>query len=629
MQDAQTLYQQQGVFDILELIQRIGYSLHPSDLFACVQVSRHWNNSLIPLLWETIDDSELSWPRIIRQYEEDIQQDQDNKNYIRQAFVKNGCHIRHLWLHWRTTLDAACIGSHCSNLRSLHTGYIRHSQIQQPEHEWMEDLDREEQDEMIALRWALAMEDLSSSPFPTRREPFGRTLAQQEQDWSTSKHFWTFVRNNYQLQSLCLNKSLEEFMENVSVPYLVDTLASLKNLAMLENNYVAIDLDHIFGRLLALEKYSTTFSPSGSGTSTQPSLQLRDAAFLDVCAYRELLRILSHAPNLESLHVGAVAALGAVTPTEVAVIMNQSPSRVTSLKLGVRSHMLDIALDPVFAYMPHLTSFTTIQLVPSISQTLSTFCSNLETVHELNKGSLSAGLGHAVQLGTSALGLLLKNCPSLKKFDGIRHVLSGSIWEEAWVCQGLTFLRCQIKGVQRLSSQDQERYNAIAIRTGDETLSEDDSRLVQLHTASLEQQKKIYRKLATLTQLRVLDLGAEYRRLHRDFQMSDEEYLTVNGPFSGTLELTLESGLGQLETLKALQVFGFESVDHRTGQAELEWMAREWTRLNEMRGLHDNFPTRNEYERRKAELRERFEALRPDVKHQGIDYGYGNGAGRL
>ncbi|KAF8946970.1 hypothetical protein BGZ47_010728 [Haplosporangium gracile] len=615
MQDAQTPYQQQGVFDILELIQRVGNSLHSSDLFACVQVSWHWNNSLIPLLWEKIDDSELSWPRIIRQHEEETQQGQDNTNYIRQVFVKNGSHIRHLRLHWRTTLDAACIGNHCSNLRSLHIGYIRHSQIQQPEYEWMEDLDRDEQDEMIALRWKLAMKDLSSSPFPTRREPFGRTLTQQEQDWSTSKHFWTFVRNNYQLQSLRLHNSLGEFMEDVSMPYLVDTLASLKNLAMLENNYVAIDLDHIFGRLFALEKYSTTLSPSGSGTSTQPSLQLRDAAFLGVCAYRELLRILSHAPNLESLSVGTVAALDAVTPTKAAVIMDHAPSRVTSLKLGVRGHMLDIPLDQVFAWMPHLTSFTTTQLVPSISQTLSTFCSNIETVHEVNKGSLSAGLGHAVQLDTSALGLLLKNCPTLKKFDGIRHVLSGLIWEEPWVCQGLTFLRCQIKGVQRLSPQDQERYAAIAIRTGDEALSEDDNRLVHLHTASLEQQKKIYGKLATLTQLRVLDLGAEYRQLHRELHMSDEEYLTANELFSGTLELTLKSGLKQLEALKALQVFGFESVDHRIGHAELEWMAREWTRLEEMRGLHDKFPAKTEYERRKIELRKRLKELRSDVKH--------------
>lgn len=493
----------------------------------------------------------------------------------------------------------------------------------------MEDLDREEQDEMIALRWELAMEDPSVCPFPTRREPFGRTLAQQELDWSTSKHFWTFIRNNGQLQSLYLHKSLGEFMEDVSLPYLVDTLASLKDLALLENNYVALDLDHIFGRLLALENYSTSFPPSGSSASIQPSLQLRDARFFDVCTYRELLQILSHAPNLESLSVGAVSVFGGVTPTEAAMIMDNTPSRVKSLKLGAHRNMLDITLDRVFALMPHLISFTTAQLVPSIAQALSTFCTNLESVHVPYKGSLFTGLGHGVQLATPALDLLLKNCPTLKKFDGIRYVLSGSIWEEPWVCQGLTFLRCQVKGVQRLSSQDQERYNVIATRTEDISLSEDDIRLEQLHTTSLQQQKKIYRKLATLTQLHVLDLGGEYRRLHRDVQMSDEEYLTVNGPFPGTLELTLESGLGQLETLKAVQVFGFEGVDHRIGQAELEWMARKWTGLEEMRGLHDNFPARIEYERRKNELREYFEVLRPDVKHQGVDYGYGHSAGWL
>lgn len=620
MQDAQATHDQQAVFNILELFQRIGNYLNPSDLFACVRVSHYWYNGLISLLWETIDDSELSWPRIIRQYEEDTQQ--DHNSYIRLAFVKFGSHIRHLRLHWRTTLDAVCIGNNCCDLRSLHIGYIRHSRIQQPEHYWMTDLDREEQDEMITLRWELTMEDLTPSPFPTRRQSMGRTLAQQELDWSTSKHFWTFLRNNHQLQSLCLHKSLEEFMEDVSMPYLIDTLSSLKDLAVLENNYVAIDLDHVFSRFLALVKYSTTFSPSGSGgTLIQPSQQLREARFLGICTYRELLRILSHAPNLESLSVSGVSGLSLVTPTEAAVIMDNTPSRVTSFKLGARSHMLDIALDQVFAWMPHLTTFTTIHLVPSIAQTLSTFCTNLETVHEPCKRSI----GHPAQLSTLAISLLLKNCPTLKKFDGIRHVLSGEIWEEPWVCQGLTFLRCQVRDVQRLSHQDQERYDIIAARTGEFILSEEDSRLVHLHAISLEQQRKIYRKLATQTQLRVLDLGAEYRRLHRELQMSGEEYLSVNGPpISGTLELALESGFGQLGTLRNLQVFGFEGVDHRIGQAELEWMAREWTQLKEMRGLHDNFPSRIGYEHRKAELRERFEVLRPDVKHQGVDYGYGN-----
>ncbi|KAG9062335.1 hypothetical protein KI688_005250 [Linnemannia hyalina] len=489
--------------------------------------------------------------------------------------------------------------------------------IQEPEYEWIEDLDRQEQDEMIALRWELAMEDLSVCPFPTRKEPFGRTLAQQELDWSTSKHFWTFIRNNRQLQSLYLHKSLGEFMEDVPLPYLVDTLASLKDLALLENNYVAIDLDHIFGRLLGLEQYSTAFSPSGSGASIQPSLRLRDAKFLDVCTYRELLWILNHAPNLESLSFGAVSVLGTVTPTEAAVIMDNTLSRVTSLQLGVRTHMLDVALDQVFALMPNLTSFTTTQLVPSIAQALSTFCTNLETVHEPYKGSLSTGL-------SQALDWLLKNCPTLTKFDGVRHVLSGSIWEEPWVCQELTFLRCQVKGVQRLSSQDQERYSVIVCGS----LSEDDVRLLQLRRTSLQQQKKIYRKLATLTQLRVLDLGLEYRRLYRGLQMSDEQYLTVDGLFPDTLELTLESGLGKLETLKALQVFGFEGVDHRIGLTELEWMAKKWTGLEEMRGLH-KFSARIEYKRRKDELRNHFEGLRPDVKHQGADYGYDNGAGWL
>ncbi|KAG0273197.1 hypothetical protein BGZ95_010983 [Linnemannia exigua] len=634
MQDAQTPPCQQDVFGILELIQRIGSYLHPSDLFSCVQVSRHWNSSLIPILWETIDDSMLSWQKAVRQQEDDMRLGgHGSQNSIRNLFVKHGCHIRHLRLHWRTTLDAACSGMHCSGLRSLRIGRIRHPQIQQPEHDWMADLDRQEQDEMTTLRWEIAMSDIStvasSLPFPTRKAALGRTLAQQELDWSTSKHFWTFLRNNRQLKSLCLNKSLDEFLEDVSVPYLVDTLASLKDLSELENNYIAIDLDQILGRVSNLKRYNSMFSPTGSGVSNQTSLQLRSAGFLGVCAYREFLRILSRAPNLEFLSVGGVSVIGGVDSTDAANIMNDRPSQLATLRLGFHSKtLLDVHMNDVFSWIPHLTTLTITQLVPSTAQSLSTFCTNLETVYEPHKGALSASPGQLTPMATPALDLLLMNCPTLKKFDGIRHVLSGQIWEEPWVCQGLNFLRCRVRGVQRLSPQEQERYSVID-STGDRTLlSEDDSRLVVSHTVSMEQQKKIYERLATLTKLCVVDLGAEYRRLHRDYEMAFDEYLHVNRPAHDTLELTLESGLGLLGNLKGLQVFGFEGMDHRIGQNELQWMALEWPQLQVMRGFHDAFPPRIDYERRKAELREMFAMLRPDVKHQGVERGYSTHAGR-
>ncbi|KAF9121824.1 hypothetical protein BGW39_010231 [Mortierella sp. 14UC] len=631
MQDAQTLPRQQDVFSIPELIQRIASFLHPPELLSCVQVSQHWNIYLIPLLWETIDDSTLSWPTVVRQHEEDIQLGHhDSNNSIRNAFVKHGSHIRHLRLHWRTTLDAVCIGNHCSGLRSFHIGRIRHSQIQQSEHDWMEDMDKEEQDEMTALRWELAMSDISitaySPAFLTRKPAFGRTLAQQELDWSTSKHFWIFLRNNHQLKNLCLDKSLGEFMEDVSLPYLVDTLASLKNLSALENNYIFIDLDQVLDRLSKLERYNTAFSPSGCGVTNRPSSQLRSAGFLGVCVHRELLGILSRAPNLESLTLGGVSGVGGVTSTDAATIMNDTPSRLATLRLALRNRdLLDVNLNEVFSWMPHLTTLTVTQLIPSMAQSLSTFCSNLETVYEPHKGTLSAPRSQQTPMATSALDLLLKNCPTLKKFDGIQHVLSGWIWEEPWVCQGLTFLRCRVRGVQRLSPQEQERYDAIVSPGDGAPFSEDFNRLAVLKMASMEQQKKIYGRLATLTKLCVVDLGAEYRWLNRGFDMSFDEYLVINGPAQDTLELTLESGLGLLETLKGLQVFGFEGMGHRIGQDELRWMAGQWPQLQVMRGLHDSFPARIDYERRKVGLREFFEMLRPDVKHQGVaEAGYAN-----
>ncbi|KAF9093347.1 hypothetical protein BGX23_003419 [Mortierella sp. AD031] len=384
-------------------------------------------------------------------------------------------------------------------------------------------------------------------------------------------------------------------MEDVSPLYIVDTLASLKDLSALENTYLPID------RILGLESYTTSFALSESNTSTQTSPRLRHAGFKDINAYRDLLLLLRHAPNLESLHLGGIAGLGSVTPAEAAVIIGDTPSRLTVFRLDMRGHSYDFNMDRVFSWMPHLTTMTTHQLLPSMARSLSTFCTSLETVCEPHKAPIFGTREQATPPTTPALDLLLKHCPTLKKFDGIRHALSGQIWEEPWACQGLRYLRCRILGVQRLSCRDQQRYDAmVCAESGIQSEDEDDSRVAGLHRDSVEQQKIIYGRLATLTKLCVLDLGAD--------------------PASDTLELTLESGLGLLGALKELKVFGFEGVDHRIEERELRWMASSWPRLKVMRGLHSVKLTRvkSRPDDETTYLRRYIQKLRPRVKHKKV-----------
>ncbi|KAK3841578.1 MAG: hypothetical protein J3R72DRAFT_422014 [Linnemannia gamsii] len=124
-----------------------------------------------------------------------------------------------------------------------------------------------------------------------------------------------------------------------------------------------------------------------------------------------------------------------------------------------------------------------------------------------------------------------------------------------------------------------------------------------------QQRIRVYEQLTKLVKLKELVIGYENRTpvfpLDRRFGADGQEYLCHGGPIFDTLELSLESGLEQLSTLKDLEVFGFECANHRIGKRGLEWMARAWPQL------------RMEYDCHKDELREYFQALQPDVVHEG------------
>lgn len=121
------------------------------------------------------------------------------------------------------------------------------------------------------------------------------------------------------------------------------------------------------------------------------------------------------------------------------------------------------------------------------------------------------------------------------------------------------------------------------------TLSEAETKDLEKYEGVQKQHCKIYGQLAKLVQLKVLELGTEYRYLsvrlrYPMIQRGVQWYRDYGDPYLDTLELSLSSELKQLSTLAKLEVFGFESVDHRIDEDELRWMAKKWPRLRVMRG---------------------------------------------
>lgn len=56
----------------------------------------------------------------------------------------------------------------------------------------------------------------------------------------------------------------------------------------------------------------------------------------------------------------------------------------------------------------------------------------------------------------------------------------------------------------------------------------------------------------------------------------------------GCLEMTLESGLDQLKSLKNLRVLGVQRMAQRIGIKEVQWMTQHWPKLRVIQGLCDN-----------------------------------------
>ncbi|KAG0251225.1 hypothetical protein BGZ95_006959, partial [Linnemannia exigua] len=252
----------------------------------------------------------------------------------------------------------------------------------------------------------------------------------------------------------------------------------------------------------------------------------------------------------------------------------------------------------------------------------------------------------------NAVGTLLRHCPNLTTLDAINYSIEVDyLLAEPWVCRGLQTFRCLIIGMNRLTVEEEDIYITWATRAslrdkgekekeeeeekedGEEDVdsnNKDEAQDVAKVKEIVEQRyrcyalhERVYSRLAEMAQLRVLDLGYKFcpkRILNDNIQetmLRGRLYSELTPPIVNTLELTLDSGLAQLSSLKSLEIFGFEGVDHGIGTKELAWMAESWPRLRIMRGLHDPPSSAVVTSDPKTRmLRKCMEELRPFVKHE-------------
>ncbi|KAK3830363.1 MAG: hypothetical protein J3R72DRAFT_528052 [Linnemannia gamsii] len=212
--------------------------------------------------------------------------------------------------------------------------------------------------------------------------------------------------------------------------------------------------------------------------------------------------------------------------------------------------------------------------------------------------------------------------PNLREFDSIdNRIKVDEMLRQPWACMGLERLTCQIVEVNRLNKEEETLIAKVMAPGYLIELTEEETRVVEKFHRCRAQHHGVYDRLASLTRLKHLNIGYEnrdpweYKGGEAYIGEDGVTYLKYDEPMFDTLEMSLESGLDRLGALRNLEMIGFECINHRIGRAELDWMAKSWSKLRLMYGLDKERLLEIEYDKNRAALRKYFKRLRPDVVH--------------
>ncbi|KAF9089850.1 hypothetical protein BGX29_011816 [Mortierella sp. GBA35] len=637
---------QQRVLRMPELLESVAPHLSGTDLLACIRVCTLWNDCFIPHLWRTIDDSLYAWRRILYYMDGRFQQ---NEQWLQNIFAKYGHHIRHLIIRFRILIDVAYRSNACNNLLSIKILDIKQyhtydertlfSRIKYLSYRHRYDTYRPpHQRHVTAATGPLLSRELEGVFSPT--EVLLKSKERQERDWMTHQYFWLLLRRNQGLRSISLHESLNLLSNMVSLPFFYETLAMLPNLASLENHLFRLDYSFLLDWVSSLRYYSTSFDshmPDKHKNETRHFWNLRGLGVSSWMCPNLLGLILQSFPNLEALSLAYSdrgsrrnAIVLPTMPGDSLLPFQVIPKLKTLTTDAVLVSSLADELATTFLPMfPGLTRLRFILLPPVVSQALSRFCPLLEEVCQISDGDSihrdyysPSNQSARLQPKMNSLGALFQSCRNLRVFDAIQHKFDAEHLSSAvWICEGLQVFRCQIVGLERLNQVEHSILSYITESALEETQCSVEEQLVLSKVRTCQYlHEAVYDQLSRFTKLRVLDLGYEYRHLTEyttRYTAGGSEYRDYGGLIENTLQLSLASGLDRLSTLKYLEVFGFEGVDHEIDMSEIQWMAEAWPRLRVLRGLQEErHLAKLKPNRTRKQLRKLMQALRPSVLHQ-------------
>ncbi|KAF9083967.1 hypothetical protein BGX23_010953 [Mortierella sp. AD031] len=251
-----------------------------------------------------------------------------------------------------------------------------------------------------------------------------------------------------------------------------------------------------------------------------------------------ILVLLSRLPNLQHLLLGGIED-GSVIDLDAKEILGNRPSRLRTLHL----EELEFAIPngyfatSILPWLPALTKFRTDQLYDTITRGLVAQCQDLQIFGRL---SPYYSIGRTVYERKHVVSILPEGCPKLREVDAIHHIITANrLIHSAWSCETrLEKFHCQIVGVERLQHIELPVLNRM-IESGADPSSDQEWEVMRRFLESRDQQPQVLGRIARLTQLRILDVGYEYRAFLPGG--SGQAWMIHDKPMPDTLELPLDA----------------------------------------------------------------------------------------
>jgi hypothetical protein len=370
------------------------------------------------------------------------------------------------------------------------------------------------------------------------------------------------------------------------------------------------------------------FSPSiynysNSGSAVYNGLEVLDVK--NVKSGSDLIALLNQAPLIKTLILNCTVAsfgFGYGSSITFASTLCWPLSRVTVLKFRQSRSTLHTSesFKGIFQAFPLLTEYHDDTWNPSVAPQLTKHCPLLEVIRAREDPVLESSYSTEFHFGqirvfrtrrleevpNDNVSELLSSLSKLRILD-IPHgmVTADNVLEKPWVCLDLEEFRCHIVRIPFLTKEQKDRIQEMQRRENQTDDSQplpycrtdEEDQLMELSDRCVSTTRAIMVQLSKLTSLKHLSLCPDLKFHNEVFESrlgatlvykserDGRSYIRYNDVLPDTLHLRLDSGLRQLAALTKLEYLGFESMDHQMDTAEIEWIAKQFPRLKEMRGL--------------------------------------------